>query len=168
MRLFEIVDSVQNALELSVDADGVISEEGLAALDELELTLESKVLNTALFLKGIEAERDAVARAAKELADRASIHTRQADRLREYLRSNMERAGHEGLSDPRVKIGWRSSTAVELDDDAVDRLPFEYIQVKRVPDKKAIREALEKFEAGDATQEVKGARLVQRRHLQVK
>jgi hypothetical protein len=40
--------------------------------------------------------------------------------------------------------------------------------VKRSPDLKAIREALEQFEAGDATQEVKGARLVQRRHLQVK
>jgi hypothetical protein len=80
----------------------------------------------------------------------------------------MERAGHEGLSDPRVKIGWRSSTAVELDDDALERLPFEYLRVKRSPDLKAIREALEQFEAGDATQEVKGARLVQRRHLQVK
>jgi hypothetical protein len=110
----------------------------------------------------------AIANAAKELFARASIHGKQADRLRKYLSDNMERAGHEGLSDPRVKIGWRSSTAVELDDDAVDRLPFEYIQVKRVPDRKAIREALELFEAGDATQEVKGARLVQRRHLQVK
>jgi hypothetical protein len=162
MRLWEIVDGVQHLLELSVDADGVISEGGLVALDELEMTLESKLVNTALFLKGVEAERDAVAKAAKELTDRAAIHTRQADRLRKYLADNMERAGHEGLSDPRVKLGWRSSTAVELDEDAVDSLDFEFVQVKRTPDRKAIREALESH------QEVKGARLVQRRHLQVK
>jgi hypothetical protein len=163
MRLFEIVDSVGHLLELSTDRDtGEISEEGLAELEALEMDLEEKLINTALYLRGVEAERDAVAKAAKELADRAKIHARQADRLREYLRANMERAGHEGLSDPRVKLGWRSSTAVELDEDAVDGLPFEFIQVKRVPDKKAIREALE------SEQEVKGARLVQRRHLQVK
>ena len=169
MRLFEIVDSVQNLLELSTSRDtGEISEEGLAELEALEMDLEEKLVNTALYLKGVEAERDAVAKAAKELADRAKIHARQADRLREYLRANMERAGHEGLSDPRVKLGWRSSTAVELDEDALERLPFEYLRVKRSPDLKVIREALEQFEAGDATKEVKGARLVHRRNLQVK
>ena len=163
MRLFEIVDGVQHLLELSTDRDtGEISEEGLAELEALEMDFSEKLVNTALYLRGVEAERDAVAKAAKELADRAKIHARQADRLREYLRSNMERAGHEGLSDPRVKLGWRASTAVELDEDAVDRLPFEYLRVKRSADLKAIREALE------SEQEVKGARLVHRRNLQVK
>ena len=163
MRLFEIVSSVEHLLELSTDRDtGEISEEGLAELSGLEMDLSEKLVNTALYLKGVEAERDAVAKAAKSLADRAKVHGKQADRLRKYLADNMERAGHEGLSDPRVKLGWRSSTAVELDEDAVDGLPFEFIQVKRVPDKKAIREALE------SEQEVKGARLVHRRNLQVK
>jgi len=161
MRLFEIVDGVQNLLELSVDRDsGEISEEGLAALDELELTLDEKLTNTALYLKGVEAERDAVAKAAKELADRAKIHTRQADRLREYLRSNMERVGHEGLSDPRVKLGWRSSTAVVVDADA--SLPVELLCVKTAPDKKAIGELLK------SGTEVEGCRLETRRNLQVK
>jgi len=164
LKLFEIVDEVEHLLLLSTDREtGEISDEGLAALDALlDVDLKDKLINTALYLKGVEAERDAVKKAAKELTDRAAIHTRQADRLREYLRVNMERAGHEGLSDPRVKLGWRSSTAVELDEDAVDSLDFEFVQVKRTPDRKAIREALE------SNQEVKGARLVHRRHLQVK
>ena len=161
MRLFEIVDGVQNLLELSVDREtGEISEEGLAALDELELTLDEKLTNTALYLKGVEAERDAVAKAAKELSDRAKIHTRQADRLREYLRSNMERVGHEGLSDPRVKLGWRSSTAVVVDAGA--SLPVELLCVKTSPDKKAIGDLLK------AGTEVEGCRLETRKNLQVK
>ena len=161
MRLFEIVDGVQNLLELSVDRDtGEISEEGLSALDELELTLDEKLTNTALYLKGVEAERDAVAKAAKELSARAAIHGKQADRLREYLRANMERVGHEGLSDPRVKLGWRSSTAVVVDADA--SLPVELLCVKTAPDKKAIGDLLK------AGTEVEGCRLETRRNLQVK
>ena len=161
MRLFEIVDGVQNLLELSVDREtGEISEEGLAALSALEMDLSEKLVNTALYLKGVEAERDAVAKAAKELSDRAKIHTRQADRLRKYLSDNMERVGHEGLSDPRVKLGWRSSTAVVVEDDAT--LPVELLCVKTAPDKKAIGDLLK------AGTEVEGCRLETRRNLQVK
>jgi hypothetical protein len=161
MRLFEIVDSVQHILELGTDREtGEISNFTLKRLDEVGLTLDEKLVNTALYLKGVEAERDAVAKAAKELADRAKIHTRQADRLREYLRSNMERVGHEGLSDPRVKLGWRSSTAVVVDADA--SLPVELLCVKTAPDKKAIGDLLK------AGTEVEGCRLETRRNLQVK
>jgi hypothetical protein len=161
MRLFELVDAVQDCLDLSIDrATGEISEAGIAALDELGLTLDEKLTNTALYLKGVEAERDAVAKAAKELAARALIHTRQADRLREYLRSNMERVGHEGLSDPRVKLGWRSSTAVVVDAGA--SLPVELLCVKTAPDKKAIGELLK------SGTEVEGCRLETRKNLQVK
>ena len=161
MRLFEIVDGVGDLLELSVDREtGEISEEGLAALSALEMDLSEKLVNTALYLKGVEAERDAVAKAAKELADRAKIHTRQADRLRKYLSDNMERVGHEGLSDPRVKLGWRSSTAVVVDADA--SLPVELLCVKTSPDKKAIGDLLK------AGTEVEGCRLETRRNLQVK
>ena len=161
MRLFEIVDGVQNLLELSVDREtGEISEEGLAALDELDLTLDEQLTNTALYLKGVEAERDAVAKAAKELSARAAIHGKQADRLRKYLADNMERAGHEGLSDPRVKLGWRSSTAVVVDAGA--SLPVELLCVKTTPDKKAIGELLK------SGTEVEGCRLETRKNLQVK
>ena len=163
MRLFEIVDGVQNLLELSVSREtGEISEEGLAALSALEMDLSEKLINTALYLKGVEAERDAVAKAAKELADRAKIHTRQADRLRKYLSDNMERVGHEGLSDPRVKLSWRTSTAVVCDEDARFFLPVELLAVKTSPDKKAIGDLLK------AGTEVAGCRLETRKNLQVK
>jgi hypothetical protein len=161
MRLFEIVDGVQHLLELGTDREtGEISNFTLKRLDELGLTLDEKLTNTALYLKGVEAERDAVAKAAKELADRAKIHTRQADRLRKYLADNMERAGHEGLSDPRVKLGWRSSTAVVVDAGA--SLPVELLCVKTAPDKKAIGELLK------SGTEVEGCRLETRKNLQVK
>jgi len=161
LRLFELVDAVQDCLDLSIDREtGEISEAGIAALDELELTLDEKLTNTALYLKGVEAERDAVKKASQELSDRAKIHTRQADRLREYLRSNMERVGHEGLSDPRVKLGWRSSTAVVVDADA--SLPVELLCVKTAPDKKAIGDLLK------SGTEVEGCHLETRRNLQVK
>ncbi|HIF06998.1 MAG TPA: siphovirus Gp157 family protein [Gemmatimonadetes bacterium] len=161
MRLFEIVDGVQHILELGTDREtGEISNFTLKRLDELELTLDEKLTNTALYLKGVEAERDAVKKAAQELSDRAKIHTRQADRLRKYLSDNMERVGHEGLSDPRVKLGWRSSTAVVVDADA--SLPVELLCVKTAPDKKAIGDLLK------AGTEVEGCRLETRRNLQVK
>ena len=94
------------------------------------------------------------------MSDRAKIHTRQADRLRKYLADNMERVGHEGLSDPRVKLGWRSWTAVVVDADA--SLPVELLCVKTSPDKKAIGELLK------SGTEVEGCRLETRKNLQVK
>ncbi len=160
MRLFEIVASVLHILELSTRATGEISEAGLAELEALEMDLEEKLVNTALYLKGVEAERDAVTHAAQQLFDRAQGKTRQAERLRKYLSDNMERVGHEGLSDPRVKLGWRTSTAVVVEDDA--SLPVELIAVKTSPNKKAIGELLK------SGAEVEGCRLETRRNLQVK
>ncbi len=160
MKLFEIVASVLHILELSTRATGEISEAGLAELEALEMDLEEKLVNTALYLKGVEAERDAVTQAAQQLFDRAQIHTRQAARLRKYLSDNMERVGHEGLSDPRVKLGWRTSTAVVVEDDA--SLPVELLAVKTLPNKRAIGELLK------SGTEVEGCRLETRRHLQVK
>jgi hypothetical protein len=68
--------------------------------------------------------------------------------------------GHEGLSDPRVKLGWRTSTAVVVEDDA--SLPVELIAVKTSPNKRAIGELLK------SGTEVEGCRLETRRNLQVK
>ena len=157
--LFKIHDAIEFVLAREVDVEtGEITDETLFKLDELELARDDKALAVAAYLLGERAEAKAVKEQADRLAARARAHKARADRLLNYLRSNLP----DGLklSDARVQIGWRRSTAVEVDDDA--SLPDALTRITVTADKTAIKEALK------AGEDVPGARLVTRNSVSVR
>jgi len=160
MRLFEIDYQIEALLNASVDREtGEINEDALAELEALEVQRDDKALAVAAYIVGQEAEAEAVKAQAKRLADRAAKHERHAERLREYLQAHLPTGTK--LRDERVEIGWRKSTAVEIDVETAE-LPPEMCRVTVAPDKRAIGDALK------AGEEVKGCRLVQRQSVQIR
>lgn len=159
MRLFEIHHEIERILAEEVDRDtGEILDSTLAKLDALEIERDAKALQVARYLKGEQAEAEAVKTQAEKLAARARVHAGRAARLKGYLLDHCE-PGRK-LSDEVSQITWRKSTSVELVD--FDELPEEYQRVSVSADKTRIGEALK------SGKEVPGARLVTRQNVQVR
>lgn len=139
-------------------------------------TIEASGITDELSVKaqGIEyVARGAMAHHAAIDAEIARLQALKAQRdkvaqgLRDYLKTNMERAGIEKIDCPMFSISIRKNPpAVEVDDTSA--LPAQFWRTPEpkppvaAPDKAAIKAALTK---GD---DVPGARLVQHTRLEVK
>lgn len=168
MRLYDVAAEIEAVLLAGVDQEtGEISDEALRQIEELELERDRKALDLAAWVKGQEAEAEAIRQECERLSRRASVLTRRAERVRELL----ERVVPVGtkLSDPRAALSWRKSEAVEIRDERKlveaweqRELPAEVAGYKLIVSKLAVKALLR------AGQAVPGAELVQRHNLQIK
>ena len=126
--------------------------------------VEVKAQSVAHMVRAFEADAAACKQWAKDANDRAKAIEARAERIRDYLATNLEACGIEKVEGPGVSISFRKSSAVVI--DGADLIPAEYMRTKPAPepepDKKAIAEAIK------AGTEVPGAYVVQRRSLQIK
>lgn len=161
--LYEINTEVQKALDdllNSIDPEtGEVDEAYLHAYEDLNLQKDEKLDNIGVYIK----EQMAMAKAIKEeeanLKDRREKIEGKIERLKNYTADIL--AG-EKWSNARVAFSFRKSDSVDIPDDAL--IPDEFIrtEVKKTPDKKAIKEALKRG------QEVRGAFLIEKNNLQIK
>ena len=155
-RLYEIGTGIRALIDRA-DADGVLDEEVVAALDKLEGELDHKAESVALAILELEAEAEAVEKEAKRLDERAKSLERRAAKLREYLAYWLD--GRE-LKGRLVTIGYRKSESVEIIDETA--IPEEYLRMVRLTDKTSIKHALK----GGAV--LGWAQLVVHRHMQIR
>ena len=162
MKLYEIADLFEEIMLAGTDREtGVITDDCLNALSDLEIDFKEKAINTALYLKGEMAEGEACAKEAKRLLARADSHKNRAARLKDWLGEQVERTlGHVTISDPRGEIKWRNSSSVRIDANA--ELPEQFLRVTTAPDKKAIGDTLK---AGGT---VPGCQIVETKNIQIK
>ena len=133
-------------------------------LESLSGDLEHKAQAVAFMARAFDADAAAVAQWAKDAAERAKALSARADRLRDYLAHSLSLAGVEKVEGPGVRIGWRATSAVHIDDAA--QIPADLLRTKPAPapepDKTAIRDAIK------SGRDVPGARIVTSRALQIK
>jgi len=162
LTLYQLADQYEEALSTLLDAD--LPPEAIAdTLEGLQGAIEEKAKNVAAFVRNIEASAEAIRAAEKQMAERRQMLERKAQRIREYLLTNMQRAGISKIDSPWFVLAVRDNPeAVAIDDEAA--LPAEYVRVKEVrsPDKAAIKDALK------AGQDVPGCRLVRGQRIEIK
>ncbi len=160
MRLSEIDAEIEGLLARGVDPEtGEITDECMANLEALEIERERKLLDIAVYMMGEEAEAKAVEEHAKAMATRARTHRNRATRLRRFLSEQIPNGSK--LRDDRVRISWRNSERVDVDEDA--DLPERFLRrPPPAPDKTALRNALK------SGQEIPGARLLSGASIQIK
>lgn len=132
-------------------------------LESMSGDLEHKAQNVAMMVRSLEADAAAVKQWAKDANDRAKAIEARAEAMRDYLAQNMTACGIEKIEGPGVKISFRKSSAVVIDEPGL--IPSEFMKTPEppppAPDKKAIGDAIK------AGQEVPGAHIEQRRNLQI-
>ena len=164
LALYQLADLY--LLDLQKLADLEIDEQTVAdTLEGLSGELEVKATNVAAFARNLEASAEAIKRAEVQMELRRKAIERRADRLRVYLKDNMERCGIQKIEGPHFQIAIKKNPpAVHV--EAQELVPAEFFKTPPPPppalDKKAVAEALK------AGQDVPGCRLDQGTRLEIK
>lgn len=171
--LYEISDKLSALIEEAFDIEtGEIydSQEELdKAIDACELDLDTKLENIGCYIKNLEADVEAFKREEDNLYKRRKSAENKIESLKRYLNGyltacypNDEDKAKWRFKSPRVVLGFRRSTTVEVPD--LDKLDKTFIKIKTETsaDKKAIKEAITNG------QNVQGAFLKQNVNLSVK
>ena len=173
MTLYDIDERLVTLLNDHFDIeDGVVceTEEELAKkIDEVSLDLDTKIENIGCYIKNLEADVEALKKEEDNLYNRRKSAERKIDSLKNYLNGyltacypNEDDKAKWRFRSPKVMLGFRKSTTVEVPD--LDKLDKTFIKIKTETsaDKKAIKEAITNG------QKVQGAFLKQNVNLSVK
>lgn len=134
--------------EMSKDYVGLLESDLEGAeltdcLDSIEGAIEEKGANIVAVINSLNSDTTALDNEIKRLQARKKAITNNTDRLKEYLRYNMELTGITKIKHPlfSVTLGKPTVTAEVID---VDFLPDEYVtpEVNIKPNKKEILKAL--------------------------
>lgn len=169
MNIFEIDESIRQALDKmteEMEETGCVSDEMALELSSLNEAREKKIEGLALYFKEAQAEADAIKEEVKKLAERAKTAQNKADYLKGYLSRilfNPEAEKQDRFETSRVRVSFRKSESVDVDDDW-QKIDENYVIVKmdHQIDKAGIKEALK------AGIEVKGASLKTNYNIQIK
>jgi hypothetical protein len=173
MNLYDIDQRLVTLLEEHFDIeDGVLceSEEELAKkIDEVSLDLDTKIENIGCYIKNLEADVEALKKEEDNLKARRKSAENKIEGLKRYLNGYLmacfpkdEDRAKWKFKSPKVVLGYRKSSSVEVPD--IEKLDKKYLKIttKVDPDKKAIGDAIKNGE------EVKGAFIKQNINLNIK
>lgn len=160
LSLYEINELIRN-YEMEFDDDGVWVNE--QELDDLKLSFKDKIESILLWAKSLRAEAKAIKEEEDNLKARRKAKENMADRLEDYVALNL---GGDKFETPKVKVGWRKSTSVEIIN--ADAVPERFVknEVVKTPIKDSIKKYLKGLE--DEGKTVPWARLVNRLNMNIK
>lgn len=164
LTLFQIAGQYREAADKLAELD--LDPKTFAdTLESLGGDLEEKSKNTAFVARNLEAAADQIDAAVAEMGRRAATLRRNAERVREYLMSNMNYAGVKKLETPYFVISVRDNPPKVIVDDE-QAIPREYFTDPPPPapklDKKLIAQAIKDGHT------VPGAHLERGQSLQIK
>ena len=131
--------------------EGIPDEHKLDTLELLGEDFKEKAQRVAAYIQEVEAEATIYDDEVNRLTDRKRVKQAEADRLRDYLRANMESANIpkiEGLF--KITLG-KPSQVVEVNEES---LPQNYFKVTVAPDKVELAKLLKEGAV------IQGAKLV--------
>ena len=135
---------MSDVMEYAEENGGELSVELEHALEGVEIDLETKIENTALMIKNLDAEAEMVRAEEKKLTERRKKLENRSEAISSWLSMNLR---GKQFKTGNVAITWRKSESVEVDILA-EALPTEFQVVKttvtadKVGLKKAIRGGL--------------------------
>lgn len=152
-RLYDIDEKLFNLIENGFDietGEAYQSQEELdKAIDECGIELEKKIENIGCFIKNLEADTKALKEEEANLKHRREVAEKKIESLKKYLNgylmavypNDVDRAKWK-FNTPKVVMGFRKSTTVEVPD--IDKLDKNFLRVKTEvsADKTAIKDAI--------------------------
>lgn len=171
MKLYEINEQIQNLLENGFDTDCIDMETGeilesvaTQKLDGLMLNEQDKIENTALFIKNLLSESDAIKAEMDNFQQRKKSKDNKIKWLKNYLSDYMHETKRTKFETSKVALSFRKSESIEIfDAEKLIKQRPEFIKTV-VPElnKAEIKKALK------AGCNIEGASLVEKQNLQVK
>lgn len=154
--LFELNKAIAD-FELEVNEDGEVLN--IDELDALELEKKEKIENIGLWVRNLEAEKDAVSNQKKIFADREARLGKKIESLKGYLTYAL---GGQKFSTDKVAVSFRKSESVHITDEHLIADEYMDVSVVRKPNKKVIKDALK------SGKDVFGAELLEKQNISIK
>ena len=156
MTLYELDKAIAD-FELEVNEDGEVLN--IDELDELQLAREQKIEGISLWVKNLEAEKEAVKHEKDNFADREKRLGKKIDSLKGYLTYALD---GQKFSTPKVAVSFRKSEGVLIKDEYL--IPDDYCEftVTRRPNKTNLKKALKDGK------EIMGVELVEKNNINIK
>lgn len=161
MNLYEINLGLQKITNEIIEADGVVSDEQLNNLENLELSLKDKCINIAYVVQNLEADTKQIDEEIKRLQQLKKVRKNTADRLKEAVKDSMIGNDIEEFKTSTHTIKFRKSESVNILDENKIPAEFKVIKSEIKIDKIGLKKALKN---GD----VSGAELSQNKNLTIK
>ena len=161
MNLYEINLGLQKITNEIIEADGVVSDEQLSNLENLELSLKDKCINIAYVVQNLEADTKQIDEEIKRLQQLRKVRKNTADRLKEAVKDSMISNDIEEFKTSTHTIKFRKSESVNILDENKIPAEFKVIKSEIKIDKIGLKKALKN---GD----VSGAELSQNKNLTIK
>lgn len=159
--LYEITEAYQK-LDTLLDSVGEGTTDLNEYLDGIETQMENKVDNIVRYSKNLELTALAIATEIDRLVALKKGYEKKSEALIDYISYTMLKHNIERVDTEVCRLSFRKSSTVEIDDTS--KLPKAYVveKVSYQPDKKAIKEAIEKGVP------VAGAHIEEHKNLQIK
>jgi hypothetical protein len=141
---------------------GELTPELEQALAIAEHELEVKSVNYSFVIKDINDEISIINAEIDRLKDLKKVRENALERLKNNISNAMQLFQVDEIKTPLIKINFRKSESVEIDNMALLDAKFLNEKITITPDKMAIKEAIKNGE------DVNGARLVINNNIQIK
>jgi hypothetical protein len=160
--IYQIEQSYNQLAEELIENGGELTPELSEQLAITEEQLQNKSVAYSFVIKQMDADIDIIDAEIKRLQAAKKQREKASEYLKDRIKHAMDLFSIEEIKTPLVKINFRKSESVEVDD--VNALPYAYKTVKVVEtaDKVAIKEAIKNGA------DIIGCRLVANKNLQIK
>ena len=162
MNLYQIEQQYIDLTNQLIECSGELTPELEESLQITQEQLQHKGIAYGYIIKKMETESDIIDAEIKRLQALKKSRENSVEKLKERIKSAMELFDVDKIETPLMKLSFRKSTSVEVED--VNSLPAIYktIKITESADKKLIKESLE------LGKEINGAKLVTNNNLQIK
>lgn len=162
LKLYDIQQEYIQLAEAIIEQDGEITPEQSDALALNQQNLVTKGTNYAFIIKDLEADNEAIDKEIARLTAFKKSRNKVIDRLKETLSGAMQLYEMNEIKSPVLKIGFRKSESVEIEDESLLASDFIVTKTTTSPDKAKIKEAIKRGEF------VVGAVIKTNQNLQIK
>lgn len=153
--------SLYNILDAKDFIEKMDSEDDLEEYSKSLAVQEKNKVNAIVgFLRETELTAESAEIESKRLAEIAKFYKNRTERIKQSVKWAMEAHGIEKIETDMFRVSFRRSESIEVDD--VEKLPEQFVVIKKSADKKAIKEAINSGET------LEGARIVVNKNLQIK
>lgn len=158
---YNLYQLLENEMVVDEETGEILFEE--SDIDNLLLSRDQKLENTACYIKNLMSDIDQIKAEEKSLKERRQTKEKKVERLKSYLANSMLLFGDKKFETPRVALSFRKSKQVEIEPNA--HLPQEYVKVKveESPDKTKLKDAI--LKQGIV---IDGVKVVEKENLQLK
>jgi len=161
-KLYELTSQLKCLERYIDDASEEESEQILQKLNEITIDVKSKGLNIAIIAKEMEANIDKFKKAECEIKRRRIATEKKLERLKNYLKQNMEACNITKICNEYIAIKLRHNPVhVKIFDERILPMKFLKENIMYSPNKVLIRAVMEKGE------EVPGAILAKDTRLEI-